>query len=126
MFCRPAYRMTRLNGIPSQMFAMTTATMEVSGEVSQLIWPMPNALSAEFTMPLSLLSIHDQVEAETMSGSSHGTRKRARSTLDSGKLERKKTARASPRVYWKTMETTTKTAVFQRAAVNSPDWTMAR
>ena len=49
------------------------------GEVSQLTGPIPNACRAALTMPESLLSIHDQVEAETISGSSHGTRNNARS-----------------------------------------------
>ena len=35
-------------------------------------------------MPESLLSIHDQVEADTSSGSSQGIRKSARSVPDRG------------------------------------------
>ena len=37
-------------------------------------------------MPESLFSIHDQVEADTSSGSSHGTRNSARSVPDRRKL----------------------------------------
>ncbi len=66
---------------------------------------IPTAPSAELTMPESLLSIHDQVEAETISGSSHGTRNSARSVADSRKLLTKNTASAMPMVNWKISET---------------------
>src|SRR5450756_396163 len=66
MFWSPEYRITRLNGMPSQMLAMMTDTSAMPGDVSQLIWPMPKACRTEFTIPLSLLSIHDQVEADTI------------------------------------------------------------
>ena len=54
--------------------------------MSQLTGSMPTQPSAELTTPESLLSIHDQVDADTISGSSHGTRNSARSVADSGKL----------------------------------------
>src|SRR5699024_10391149 len=78
MFWRPEYRTTRLNGTPSQMFAIVTDSRAVSGEVSQLIRSPPKARSTELTIPLSLLSIHAHVDADTISGSSHGTRNSAR------------------------------------------------
>src|SRR5436190_4418144 len=65
MVCRPLYRITRLNGMPIQMFAMVTDTRDHCGAVSQLTGPMPRPCSSEFTTPESLLSIHDQVEADT-------------------------------------------------------------
>src|SRR5918994_1610937 len=104
--------------MPSQMLAMVTESSAVSGDVSQLICSAPNAPSTELTMPLSLLSIHAHVDAETMSGSSHGTRNIARSTPDSRNPDRKNTASARPIAYWNTIETTVKTAVFQRAIGN--------
>ena len=61
--------------------------------------------SAALTTPESLLSIHDQVDADTISGSSHGTRNSARSVADSRKFRLKNTARASPMANWKTSET---------------------
>src|SRR5699024_1470930 len=115
MFCNPAYRMTRLNGIPSQTLAMITDTRAHSGEVSQLIWPPPKAVSTEFTIPLSLLSIHDHVDADTIIGSSHGIRNAARKPMESGKLVRKKTARASPSANWTLIETRVNTNVFTTA-----------
>ena len=71
--------------MPIQMLAMMTETSDQCGEVSQLTGAMPRPDSAEFTTPESLLSIHDQVEADTISGSSQGTRNSARSVADSGK-----------------------------------------
>ena len=76
-------------------------------------------------MPESLLSIHDQVDADTISGSSHGTRNSARSVPDSGKLRWKNTASASPIANWKTSETTVKTTVLtqrrpERRVVRGP------
>ena len=62
-------------------------------------------------IPESASIIHCQLVAETMIGSSHGTRNRPRSTMESGKLRRKNTASASPIVYWKNNDTTTKKAV---------------
>src|ERR1035437_5472871 len=115
MFWSPEYRITRLNGMPSQMLAMMTDTSAMPGEVSQLIWPMPKACRTEFTIPLSLLSIHDQVEADTISGSNHGMRNIPRRTPESRKLFLKNTARPSPIVYWKAIETAVNSAVFRRA-----------
>src|SRR3954451_10731755 len=78
MDCRPLWSTTRLNGTPIQMLAMITEVSDQDGEVSQLTGPMPMTCRAVLTMPESLLSIHDQVDAETISGSSQGTRNRAR------------------------------------------------
>ena len=64
--------------MPIQMFAMITEASDQVGEVSQLTGSMPTACRAALTMPESLLSIHDQVDADTISGSSHGTRNSAR------------------------------------------------
>ena len=84
--CSPLYMMTRLNGMPIQMFAISTAASDQCGEVSQSIGAAPTAFRKEFTMPESLFSIHDQVEADTSSGSSQGIRKSTRSVPDRGKL----------------------------------------
>ena len=65
--------------MPIQMLAMITDTSDQSGEVSQLTGSTPTTPRAALTMPESLLSIHDQVDADTISGSSHGTRNSARS-----------------------------------------------
>ena len=92
--------------MPIQMFAMITETSDQSGEVSQLTGSTPTSRSAALTMPESLLSIHDQVDADTISGSSHGTRNSARSVADSRKCWAKNTARASPIANWNTSETT--------------------
>ncbi len=75
----------------------------------------PNALSAALTTPESLLSIHDQVDAETIIGSSHGTRNSARSVDESRKLLLKNTASARPIAYWKAIDTTMKIAVWMTA-----------
>ena len=101
--------------MPIQMFAMITETSDQSGEVSQFTGPIPTWPRAKFTTPESLFSIHDQVEAETISGKSQGTRNSARSTADSGKARAKNTARASPRTYWKNSETPVKTSVLVSA-----------
>ena len=84
--------------------------------LSHLIGSTPNRPRNRLTMPESLSSIHYQVEADTMIGSSHGTRNSARSTAESRKCWWKNTASASPIVYWKTRETTTKNAVCPRSA----------
>src|SRR5205085_860669 len=97
-------------GTPIQMFAMITEVSDQDGEVSQLTGPMPTACRAALTMPESLLSIHDQVDADTISGSSHGTRNSARRVAESRKCWLKKTARASPMAYWKTSHTAVKSA----------------
>ena len=47
---------------------------------------MPKSCSTELTMPLSLLNIQAHVDADTISGSSHGTRKSARRVAESLKL----------------------------------------
>ncbi len=104
--------------MPIQMFARITATSDHVGDVSQLISGRPNAPRAELTTPESLLSIHDQVEAETIIGSSHGTRNKARSVADSRKLWLKNTASASPMTYWKAIDTNVKIAVWITAGQN--------
>src|SRR5512139_3303606 len=98
---RPEYRTTRLNGMPTQMLAMVTDHSAQSGEVSQWTGPTPTAPRTALTTPEALLSIHDQVEDDTISGSSHGTRNSARSVADNRKFLRKNIARASPMVNWK-------------------------
>src|SRR3954454_7346676 len=97
------------------MFAMITEASDQDGEVSQFTGPIPTACSTALTMPDSLLSIHDQVEADTISGSSHGTRKRARRVAESRKCWLKKTASARPMLYWKTRHTPVNTTVWSRA-----------
>src|SRR6185312_4321600 len=101
--------------MPIQIFAINTATNAQCGEVSQLICPMPTASRKELTTPESLLSIQDQTEPETSSGSNHGTRNSARNVLPSGKFLIKNTASARPIENWKRMDTPTKSAVFSRA-----------
>src|SRR5689334_19339851 len=110
--------MTRLNGIPIQMFATITDTRDHCGEVSQFTGATPSPCSSEFTTPESLLSIHDQVEADTISGNSHGTRNNARSVDDSRKCWWKNTASAIPRVNWAAIDTTVKTRVWVNAGAN--------
>src|ERR1700726_635200 len=91
MLCRPLYMITRLNGMPIQTFAISTATRDQVGEVSQSIGATPIACKKEFTIPESLFSIHDQVDADTSSGSSQGIRKSARSMPDRRNLRWKNT-----------------------------------
>src|SRR6187402_664864 len=116
--CNPLYRITRLNGMPIQMLAMITATSDQLGEVSQLMWPICAASRKELITPESLFIIHDHVDADTSSGSSHGTRKSARRRPLSGKCRKKNTASASPMENWNTIDTTTNNAVFSRAGAN--------
>ena len=118
MLCRPLYMMTRLNGMPIQMFAISTETSDQVGEVSQSTGAMPTACRNALTIPESLLSIHDQVEADTSSGSSHGTRNSARRTPDSRNFRGKNTASARPIANWKAIETNTKIAVLISAGAN--------
>src|SRR5690625_7444748 len=86
------------------MLAMVTDSRDSPGDVSQLTGSRPNAVRNALTMPLSLFSIQAQAEADTISGSNHGTRNSPRSTAESRKLARKKAARASPRVNWTAIE----------------------
>src|SRR5690348_11851221 len=79
MFFRPLYRITRLNGMPIQMFAIRTETSDHDGEVSQSTCRPPMPWITEFTTPDSLFSIQAQVDEDTISGSSQGTRNNARS-----------------------------------------------
>src|SRR6478735_6964745 len=102
MDCRPLWRTTRLKGTPIQMFAMITEASDQDGEVSQFTGPTPIAWRVALTIPESELSIHDQVDADTISGSSHGTRNRARRVADRWKCWLKNTASPSPIAYWKT------------------------
>src|SRR5687768_12165935 len=97
--------------MPIQTFAMMTNASDQSGEVSQLTGPIPTAPSAALTTPASLLSIHDQVDADTIKGNSHGTRNSARSVRDSGKCRWKKTASASPTLNWKASDAAVNTTV---------------
>lgn len=97
--------------MPIQMFAMITEVSDQPGEVSQLTGSTPTTPSAELTRPESLLSSHDQVDAETINGSSHGTRNSARSVRDSGKCWWKKSARAMPMLNWKASDAPVKTTV---------------
>ena len=113
---------TRLNGMPIQMFAISTATSAHFGEVSQSIGCMPTACRKEFTIPESLLSIHDQVDADTSSGSSQGTRNSARSMPDSRNVLKKNTASARPIANWKAIETKVKIAVLTSAGANVGLW----
>src|SRR2546425_13072759 len=100
------------------MFAMITEVSDQDGEVSQLTGPMPTAWRNALTTPESLLSIHDQVEADTINGSSHGTRNSARNVADSRKCRWKNTARPSPMPNWKTRDTTVNAAVCHAAGEN--------
>src|SRR3954470_14433489 len=103
--------MTRLNGIPIQMLAMVTEASDQPGAVSQWAGASPIACRTALTMPESLLSIQDQVDADTISGSSQGTRNSARSVTDSRKCRVKKTASAMPMLNWSARDTTVKTTV---------------
>src|SRR4051794_3849825 len=113
--CSPEYSTTRLNGMPIQTLAMMTDHSDQFGEVSQFTGPTPNHDSAALTTPESLLSIHDQVEADTISGSSHGTRNNPRSVAESRKFFRKNNASASPMTNWKASETSVNTTVCHSA-----------
>src|SRR5699024_12088954 len=95
------------------MFAITTASIAVLGEVSQLTGSMPMKLRKKLTTPASLFIIQAQTEPETIRGSSHGMRNSARRVALSRKVPRKKTARARPMVYWKISDPITNTAVLR-------------
>ena len=58
------------------------------------------------------------MEAETIIGSSHGTRNSARSVEESRKLLLKNAASASPITYWKAIDTNVKIAVWITAGPN--------
>src|SRR5208282_2369826 len=102
--------------------AISTAIRDQRGEVSQSIGAMPTACRKEFTIPESLLSIHDQVDADTSNGSSHGTRKSARRMPDSRKVLKKNTASPRPMANWKAIETKVNTAVLMSAGANVGSW----
>src|SRR4051812_25608006 len=110
--------MTRLNGTPIQTFAMITEVRAHCGEVSQFTGSIPTACRTALTTPESLLNIHDQVDADTISGSSHGTRNSARNVAERRKLRKKNTARARPAAYWKISDTTVNTSVCSSAVLN--------
>src|SRR4051795_13350624 len=88
------------------------------GEVSQCTGVTPTACSTVLTTPASLLSIHAQVDDDTISGNSHGTRNSARSVAESRKFRWKNTASAIPMENWKASETRMKTAVCVNAGRN--------
>src|SRR5262245_50344762 len=104
--------------MPIQMLAIVTDASAQAGDVSQLTGSRPARRRAALTIPESLLSIHDQVDADTISGSSHGTRNSARSVALSGKCRWKKTARAIPMENWKSSDPPVKTAVCRTAGQN--------
>src|SRR5689334_10922829 len=112
--------------MPIHTLAMITDASDQSGDVSQLTGPTPTTPSALLMMPESLLNIHDQVEAETISGSSHGTRNSARSPRDNGKERLKKTASARPIVNWNTRDTSVNTIVCVSAGRKVGSSTTAR
>src|SRR5947207_583466 len=112
--------------MPIQMFAIVTETRDQSGEVSQLTGSIPTAARMLLTTPESLLSIHDQVDADTMSGSSQGTRKRARRVAESRKFCRKNRASAMPAVNWAAIDTTVNTMVCHSAGPNVGSSTTVR
>ncbi len=101
--------------MPIQMLAMMTDHSDQSGEVSQLTGPIPSQARTALTTPESLLSIHDQVEADTISGSSHGTRNRPLSVADRRKFLVKNSASASPMANWKASDTSVNTTVCHSA-----------
>ena len=103
--------------MPSQMLAMVTDTSECS-ELSHQTESTPTPPSSRLITPESASNIHCQVVADTMMGSSHGTRKRARRNGESGKERWKKTASARPIVYWNSRETRTKNAVWPSVGQN--------
>src|SRR5690349_6206266 len=115
MPCRTLYSTTRLNGMPIQTFAMITETSDHPCDVSQCTGSVPFCARGQLTMPESLLSIHDQVDAETISGNNHGTRKSARRVADSRKFWAKKTARAIPMLNCKRIDTRVNTTVCSKA-----------
>src|SRR3954451_2678263 len=102
--------MTRLKGMPSQMLAIVTATSEWFS-LSHQTESMPKTPMSRLTTPESASNIHCQVVADTMIGSSQGTRNSARSKAESGKFRWKNTASASPITYWKNSDTTTNVTV---------------
>src|SRR6266536_660881 len=100
------------------MLAMITETNDQVGDVSQWTESPPTALITELITPDSLLSIQAQVDAETISGNSQGTRNNARNVADSRKCCVKNTARARPMPNWKTIEMNVNTKVCSSAGMN--------
>src|SRR3954453_10432546 len=111
--------------MPSQMLAMVTDARECSA-LSHHTGSRTTAPHSRLTTPESASNIHCQVVPDTMMGVSHGTRKSARSSGERGKDRWKKTANASPIVYWKKSETRTKNAVWPRVGQNCGDVTTSR
>src|SRR3569833_447768 len=105
--------------MPIQMYTMITETSDHWGEVSQLTGAMPNDRNTEFTTPESLLSVQDHVDADTINGSSHGTRNSARNVADSRKCRVKNTASAIPTVNWNASDTRVNTMVCTRAGTKT-------
>src|SRR5687767_8136046 len=99
--------------MPIQTLARMTAVSDQSGEVSQLTASTPNRPRKELTIPDSLFSIHDQAEADTISGSSQGTRNSARRVGASVKRRLKNVASARPTEYCTTIDTSVKTMVLR-------------
>src|SRR6266568_3859187 len=104
--------------MPIQMFAIVTDASDHFGDVSQSIGAIPRPCRAWLTIPESLLSIHDQVDADTISGRSHGTRNSARSVAESRKCLLKNTASPMPIQNWKNSETAVKISVCSSAGRN--------
>src|SRR4051794_28594273 len=101
------------------MLAAMTDTSDHDGEVSQWTGFTPSSSSPAFTSPDSLLSNQAHVDADTMSGSSQGTRNRARRVADNRNPRAKNTAIAKPITYWNASDATVKTRVFTSAVRNS-------
>src|SRR3954462_2345239 len=99
------------------MLAMITDVRECSA-LSDHTGATPKPPRKRLMMPESASIIHCHVVAETMIGSSHGTRNRPRSRFDNGKARRKNTASASPKTYWKNSEQTTNVAVWPTIGQN--------
>ena len=99
------------------MLAMITDVSECSA-LSHHTGSTPKTPRKRLRMPESASIIHCHVVAETMIGSSHGTRNRPRSRFDSGKARRKNTARPSPKTYWKNSEQITKITVWPTIGQN--------
>src|SRR3954465_3210252 len=97
--------------MPIQMLAMVTEISDQGVEVSQCTLSPPSPRISALTTPDSLLSIHAQMVAEQRRGSSHGTSSSARNVDERRKCWLKKTASASPIVYWNSRDAPTKKSV---------------
>src|SRR3569833_2645848 len=101
------------------MLAAMTDTKNQDGEVSQWTGPIPSSSSPAFTRPDSLLRSQAHVDADTMSGSSQGTRNRARRVAAHRNPRAKNTAIATPITYLNASDASVKTSVFTIAVLNS-------